>query len=385
MNPGYETAKDAYYFMLAELSEAVDEIDTTIVPESGETKFDAAYEFDFAKWVKYANSMRMRLAMRLSEVDPSKAQSEFEAAVSHIGGYISVADETFQVAEKPGWDPLTGVMSREWNSQNLSATLNNLMIGLGGVKSETMLVNTPEALASIKDADYMGVHYTEHYSAYTNDPNKQFWFDGLRNTIDPRAYALFYIPGDFGNADYCKYPSWNSDWEDLDRDLLNPENTEEVLKTIDATMTWNAMAIGDHGSKGAVNQIDTWFGANPRLSLKYRNSTNKRVFFGPWESYLLIAEASIYGWSTPITGKEAYESGIRASFEYNGVSQYVSDYLASTDYSSVGTSVAWDHVVEPSATKEMTMVDGYTGEEESFTYHYPVASETLYGKALMIN
>jgi hypothetical protein len=28
--------------------------------------------YDYAKWRKYANSMRMRLAMRLSEVDAKK-------------------------------------------------------------------------------------------------------------------------------------------------------------------------------------------------------------------------------------------------------------------------------------------------------------------------
>ena len=39
---------------------------------------------DWNKWIKYANSMRMRLAMRLSEVDPGKAKSEFEDAVKVI-------------------------------------------------------------------------------------------------------------------------------------------------------------------------------------------------------------------------------------------------------------------------------------------------------------
>ena len=43
-------------------------------------------------------------------------------------------------------------------------------------------------------------------------------------------------------------------------------------------------------------------------------------------TYFLLAEASLYGWNTGITAKEAYENGIKAIFEYFGVSEYVNDY-----------------------------------------------------------
>lgn len=84
-------------------------------------KEDPVYSYDYAKWRRYANSMRLRLAMRLSEIDPGKAKTEFEAAAT--GELITDADQTFQISEKPGWDALTGVMSREWNPGRLSATL----------------------------------------------------------------------------------------------------------------------------------------------------------------------------------------------------------------------------------------------------------------------
>lgn len=57
--------------------------------------------------------MRLRLAMRMSEVDETKARSEFEAAAKEI--LISSSADIFKVAEKDGWDALTGVMSRQWN------------------------------------------------------------------------------------------------------------------------------------------------------------------------------------------------------------------------------------------------------------------------------
>lgn len=365
--------------MLKDLKEAVDALDVNVVPEDAEKRFDRVYAFNFAKWKQFGNSMRMRLAMRLSEVDPAMAQSNFEDAVR--GAYIANNADNFTVAEKPGWDALTGVMSREWNSQNLSATLNNLMVGLGGVKTADQLTDA-RYQAYIKPAGYIGVRYEDHYSLYTNDPCAGFWFDGLQNTIDPRAYALFYIPGDFENANFCNYPSWTQDAMTVKRDLMKKDATDAVLETIDATYTWNAPAIGSYGDKGALNKVLGYEGTSPRLAKKYRTSESSRIFFGAWESYLLIAEASLRGWSVPMSGKDAYEAGIRASFEYNGVSQFVDQYLKSEAYNNVGTSVAWDHIAEPPATKEMKMINGYTKKEETYTYKYPVASKTLYGKAL---
>ena len=106
-----------------------------------------------------------------------------------------------------------------------------------------------------------------------------------------------------------------------------------------------------------------------------------RIFFAAWETYFLLAEASLYGWNTGTTAKEAYENGIKASFEYFGVSEYVNDYLNSTNYNRVGTSVKFDHTTEPTA-EQMTYVDGYSKEQKTVTYEYPTASKTLYGKAL---
>ena len=80
--------------------------------------------------------------------------------------------------------------------------------------------------------------------------------------------------------------------------------------------------------------------------------------------------------------KAAYEQGVRESFAYHGVGGFADAYLASEDYNNVGTSVKWEHVAEPAATKTMKMVNGYTKAESTYTFTYPVASETLYGKAL---
>ena len=56
-------------------------------------------EQTFDKWIRFANSVRMRLAMRMSEVDPAAAQSAFVAAYND-GGFQSNADNA--MLEWPG-------------------------------------------------------------------------------------------------------------------------------------------------------------------------------------------------------------------------------------------------------------------------------------------
>ena len=119
----------------------------------------------------------------------------------------------------------------------------------------------------------------------------------------------------------------------------------------------------------------------PRLANKYRNSTSKRIFFAEWETYFLLAEASVRGWNVSMSAKNAYEAGVKASFAYHGAG-FVSEYLASTDYNRVGTSVAWDHTAEPSATVAMKYIDGYTKTAGTYTYRYPEMKSRLYTKAM---
>lgn len=378
VNPEFSTEKDVYYYLLTELKESVAELNTSFVVPKEYEQYDRAYKFNFTKWAKFGNSLRMRLAMRLSEVDAAKAKSEFEDAVK--GAILLAKDDIFTVAERPGWDALTGVMSREWNNQLLSASLNNMFLNLGGIETSRIL-KEDRYQSHIKPANYMGMKYERHYSSYTNDPSAGFFFDGLPNKIDPRAYQLFFIPGDHENPEYCKYPTWTNDWQTQKRDLIN-EDKETTLETIDAAYTWNAAPAGSYGDKGAKNRVHGYTGTNPGLVLKYRDSNSSRIFFANWETYFLIAEAGIRGWSVPMGAKEAYEAGVSSSFEYNGVSQFADEYLNSTEFNRVGTSVKWDHTAEPPATIEMEMVNGYTKAKEKYTYKYPVASNTLYGKAL---
>ncbi len=58
---------------------------------------DIIYNGDIAKWKKFANSLRLILAMRLSKVDPAKGKSEFADALSSADKYISSNTDNFAI------------------------------------------------------------------------------------------------------------------------------------------------------------------------------------------------------------------------------------------------------------------------------------------------
>lgn len=365
VNPKYSSVKDIYYYLFEELKDATSKIKSDIKVPEDIKKFDRAYGFDNAKWIKYANSMRMRLAMRLSEVDASKAKSEFEAAAL-TNNYINNTADNFTVAEKDGWDPLTGVMSRSWNYQALSATLNNLYLGLGGIQTEKQVAD--ELKSSIKAENYIGKRYSNHFTSMTNDPSAGYWLDGLPNKIDPRALKAFFIPGDFNNQNFFD----NGDDSKKTVDTLVNGNTKIAVNT---KYTWNAFALGDWAAKGTNNRLrSTLVGKVPAIGLQFRKSGNSRIFFANWETYFLLAEASLKGWTTGTTAQAAYENGVKANFDYWGVGQFASEYLNSTDYNRVGTSVSFTHITEPGDAHNMNYIDGYTNTAGTVSIKYPVNS-----------
>ena len=388
-NPVFNSEKDDYEFILKELKEAAAAINTSVLPVEAEGKCDPFdnVKYDPVKWQKYANSLRMRLAMRLSNINKATAQAEFEDAAK--GNKILTADDMFAVKENDGWDVFSGVYTRSFDDQVLSSTVANLLTNLGGIK----VTEQRSDLASyVKPANYLGIKYDRHYVANTDNPTKQYWLDGMPENLDPRALKIFCLPDDENAENYIdKYNDRTAkDFvlytvDENGNPIPNKDNPGEIK--IDATRCWNGYPAGSRGGWSptlAYNQLVTnGYGPGctlPMLGKDYCQGKS-RIFFAAWETYFLLAEASLYGWNTGTTAKEAYENGIKASFEYFGVSEYVNDYLNSTNYNRVGTSVKFDHTTEPTA-EQMTYVDGYSKEQKTVTYEYPTASKTLYGKAL---
>lgn len=101
-NPAFNSVQEVYYFMLDELKAAVADIVLSEEPTADEAKSDPIFGYNAEKWAKYGNSLRLRLAMRLSEVDGAKAKSEFEAVDKNM--LIKTLDETAKVKEYNQWN-----------------------------------------------------------------------------------------------------------------------------------------------------------------------------------------------------------------------------------------------------------------------------------------
>lgn len=99
----YDSQEEAYGFMFEDLDYAVTELTKRI--DAGEkssfTNIDrSTYEGDYKKWVIYANSLRLRLAMHIVKVKPALAKAEAEKAMSQKFGVMTKADDAFILIKK---------------------------------------------------------------------------------------------------------------------------------------------------------------------------------------------------------------------------------------------------------------------------------------------
>ena len=161
-NPVFNSEKDDYEFILKELKEAAAAINTSVLPVEAEGKCDPFdnVKYDPVKWQKYANSLRMRLAMRLSNIDKATAQTEFEDAAK--GNKILTADEMFAVKENKKTfivtaNPETFMMSeKDTEMRDLLLDKDTILVpdGIGIVKAARMInYDIKERIAGIDIAN----------------------------------------------------------------------------------------------------------------------------------------------------------------------------------------------------------------------------------------
>jgi hypothetical protein len=90
--------------------------------------FDLIYKGDVNKWIKFANSLRLRLALRISKVDAARAKTEAEAAYA-AGVLTDVTDDALMVKSTAGDDfnGLSGISV--WNEFRMSASMESVLKG----------------------------------------------------------------------------------------------------------------------------------------------------------------------------------------------------------------------------------------------------------------
>ncbi len=87
----YDTQEQVYTNILKDLANAADVLYNYYVETNGNAPLgtnDPVFEGNYSNWAKLANSMRLRVAMRISEAWPEIAKAAAEAATTHAAGII---------------------------------------------------------------------------------------------------------------------------------------------------------------------------------------------------------------------------------------------------------------------------------------------------------
>lgn len=129
--PAFDSQEQVYNAFFEELKTAVDILTVTEDSDKAmdQLKF-APYDVstfggDFKLWVQYANSLRLRLAVRVSKVRPDLAKTQAEAAVNHKYGLL----ESIPFAITMGGPHYLSTLSGVWTDILLGAPLECYLNG----------------------------------------------------------------------------------------------------------------------------------------------------------------------------------------------------------------------------------------------------------------
>jgi hypothetical protein len=110
LTPAYDAQKDIYAGMIADLAKAASTMTASATAaDPGLGGSDPIYQGNPAKWRKFANSLRARMALRMVNADPAKANTELTAAFTAAGGLMTSNADNAQLT----W-PGDGVYDNPW-------------------------------------------------------------------------------------------------------------------------------------------------------------------------------------------------------------------------------------------------------------------------------
>jgi hypothetical protein len=100
----FDSEEEVYDAMFADLQEAITNL-TPLAEAGGKIAedFDPVYAGSVSKWVKYANSLMFRLAMRLKYCAPDKAKQWAKVALGHSIGVMTAKEDEAQVSVGAGY------------------------------------------------------------------------------------------------------------------------------------------------------------------------------------------------------------------------------------------------------------------------------------------
>lgn len=276
-NPKYDKQEDIYNAFFLELEDAINKIDPTKDKVTG----DLIYAGDVTKWQQLANSLRLRFAMRISNVNPTKAQTEFENALAANGGVITDASSDALIK----YMTIAFSFGQEAYSDYRGNSLSQLLFGNDPANNPSYLCST--------------------------------FFNQLYNSGDPRTFKI----------SRCYYDGLMS--------ATSPDNrvdiTQEMIeKGIDfsprdpGSYSWEPWPTGydsDICKELAVNNPSVTATmareVEPKLANNFLKSDNPGVVMTSAEVKFLMAEATVKKWNVgSALAEDLYKQGVRAAMDF---------------------------------------------------------------------
>jgi len=171
--PKYDKQRDVYLGVLADLTTAQAALD----PAGKAIGGDIIYSNSILSWKKFANSLRLRVALRIADREPELARQTIAAIQAEGSGYISSNAETAKLTyqSSPNQNPISNLFDTRDDYRVSKTTVDQLAA-----------TNDPRLPVFVSKAAATGL--------YTGVPNGLLTGDaaalGLTRTSKPGAYFL---------------------------------------------------------------------------------------------------------------------------------------------------------------------------------------------------
>lgn len=127
-----DSQEDVYYAFFDDLDTAVDLLTTYITthPQAGEfSRFDILLDGQYTSWLKFANSLRLRLAVRIAMAAPKKAETEARKALNNSFGVLEDRQEVVAVKSSGGYTNPLGEINLNWEEVYMNASMESILNG----------------------------------------------------------------------------------------------------------------------------------------------------------------------------------------------------------------------------------------------------------------
>ena len=284
--PKYDTVEELYNWFFEELTACEALLGTGTDNISGDV---TSMGGDVAQWKKYANALRMRYAMRISDVNPQKAQDEFEKAVA-AGAISSAADDAYiKYADSP-YTYYDGANDYDFRTNALSEIL------YGQDATSPTFVSSTLFYQLQRTADPRLYRICRHYY---NIKRSQVKPDKEEN-IDLTDEVLAYFERTQTGEEPCNPgAAWYSDWMNV------PATSELPTLQKKADMDANTYDNSDFRARAM----------RPHLNIDFEMPNTPGDLMSYAEVEFLLAEAKTKGWNVSGDAESHYEAGVRASMQ----------------------------------------------------------------------